>query len=505
MILDHTPTGIVAVDLDWRIVAVNRAICELLGYSAEELLGMTVDQISAPEDMPLNRLLAERLLRGEIAVAEMEKEYLRKDGQRVRGKLRSVVLRDREGRPVQRIGVVEDVTERRRIEAEQRALERKLLETQKMESLGLLAGGIAHDFNNLLVAVLGNVELALLQLEEHSPAYQTVLQLKTAAERAADLTRQLLAYSGRGRFELQPVELGALVEEMTGLLKASLPRMVTLELQREGEALAHGDPTQLRQVVLNLIVNAAEAIGEAPGQVSVRTGLGWPSPADCANLVGERPQGSGPYAFLEVRDTGIGMDEATRARIFDPFFTTKFTGRGLGLAAVLGIVRSHGGFLAVESAPARGATFRIWLPRAQRPAPVSAPETSERSLSPPRGIALVIDDEPSVREVAARMLEHLGFRVLTAADGESGLTLFAQHHQEIELVLLDLTMPGMDGTQACQRLLALQPRARVILMSGYSDLDADLRSGSDGAAGFLAKPFTLAQLRQLVARALDHP
>jgi signal transduction histidine kinase len=319
------------------------------------------------------------------------------------------------------VGALEsEMAERQRVEAERRAMETRVLEVQKLESLGILAGGIAHDFNNLLVGIMGNAGLALLDLPPESPARESLEQIETAARRAADLAREMLAYSGKGRFIVEPLDLSELLREMTHLLRVSIGRSVVIKYAlASGPLVVEGDATQLRQVVMNLVVNASDAIGDASGVITVGTGRRKADRSYLASTYLDEGLHGGEYAFIEVSDTGAGMDEETQARIFDPFFTTKFAGRGLGLAAVLGIVRGHHGALKVYSEPGHGSTFKLLLPLASSSVHVPTPDDGGRGWRSTARI-LVVDDEPSVRAIAERILQRFGMRVTIAEDGIAG-------------------------------------------------------------------------------------
>ncbi len=391
--------------------------------------------------------------------------------------------------------VIRDVSGRRRAEQERLTLERALLETQKLESLGVMAGGIAHDFNNLLVAIMGNAGLATMELPKDSPARDYLHEIETASQRAADLARQMLAYSGKGHFIVSWCELGELVEEMGNLLRASLSRKVRLHYQLAADLpQIQCDATQIRQIVMNLVINAAESIGDRDGVITVTTGEVEVQAEDYA-APGEELK-PGRHVFLDVRDTGVGMDEATRARIFEPFFTTKFTGRGLGLAAVLGIARGHSGAIRVESSPGAGTTFRLLLP-AKSGAPSPAPAAGN-SATPTRGRILVVDDEESVRRVAQGMLQRLGYEVVVCRDATEALDAVAQSAKPFNALLLDMLMPGSGGSDVLRRLREAGTACPVVFMSGYSE-DEALDSLPKGTpAAFLQKPFTLDELREVV-------
>jgi CheY-like chemotaxis protein len=382
-----------------------------------------------------------------------------------------------------------------------------MLQAQKLESLGVLAGGIAHDFNNLLVGIMGNASLALMELSPESPARQTIQEIQLAGERAAELARQMLAYSGKGRFVIEALNLNALVEEMGHLLHASISKNVVInyDFARDLPPI-EADATQIRQVIMNLVVNASEAIGDKNGVIAIRTRAvqidgnhhGNNDPLKEAAAKGE-------YVLCEITDTGCGMDQITQSKIFDPFFTTKFTGRGLGLAAVLGIVRGHRGLIKVISEPDKGTSFRILFPAV----PVAkarsdmTDQTARQTLHQFSftGKALVIDDDDTVRTVTARLLKTLGISAILAHDGLAGLRLFERHAPEIGCVLLDLTMPKPSGEEVFKAIRRLRPDTPIIIMSGYNEEDAADRFAGYQITGFLHKPYTPEQLEQLLFKA----
>jgi signal transduction histidine kinase/CheY-like chemotaxis protein len=398
------------------------------------------------------------------------------------------------------LGVVQ-VFMRKRAERAVRAGEERLRQAQKMESIGLLAGGVAHDFNNLLTSILGNA--SLLEDEVFEESRDKLDALISATEKAADLTRQLLAYAGKGRFVVETLSLSRIVREMINLLRASIPKKVTIELELKPDLPGIlADRGQLQQIVMNLVINAAEAIGaEQTGTVKVATRAQEVSEADrILDEVTARPLAPGSYVRFEVADTGCGMDHETRKKIFDPFFTTKFMGRGLGLAALAGIVQQHGGAIELETAPGRGATFRVFLPA------VAAPEVPRRAgrQSDLRGAetVLVADDEATVRDFARGALERYGYRVLTARDGGEAIRIFEENAEEVGLVLLDLTMPVMGGDDVIGVLKSGRGGLSVIVMSGYSEAEVEKKFAGQGVSGFLQKPFTAGRLAEEVKKAL---
>jgi len=401
-------------------------------------------------------------------------------------------------------GLVQDLTEIRRAEQERRRLEQQVMQSQKLESLGVLAGGIAHDFNNLLTSVLGNADLALTELAPTNPARPYLEDIETVSRRAADLCRQMLAYSGRGRFVVQPISLNELVREMGHLLSVSISKKVVIKYNFFPDLPSvKADATQLRQVVMNLITNASEAIAEVSGVVTLSTGV-----MDCDDeyLKGAVDDNeihpSGQYVYVEVSDTGCGMDTETLNRIFDPFFTTKFTGRGLGLAAVLGIVRGHKGAVRVYSEKGRGTTFKIMLPAHLQPAPATEPGVVPDKPWQGKGLVLLADDEESIRSMGRRLLEKFGFEVVVAADGREALEVFGQHGRRISLVILDLTMPHLDGEACYRELRRLDPSVKVIMTSGYNEQDVVSRFVGKGLAGFVQKPYKGADLIPMVRSVL---
>jgi PAS domain S-box-containing protein len=409
-------------------------------------------------------------------------------------------LRDATGKVTGVLGVSIDITERRHAEAERAKFQAQLLQVQKLESLGVLAGGIAHDFNNILTAVLGGASTALLTLPEESPARRDIETVVLAARRAGDLARQMLAYSGKGHFEVRPIDLSAHIREIATLLETTLAKKVQLRLELAPDLPAiEADVTQVQQVIMNLVINGAEAIGDQRGTVLVTTGVFELDEAYRKTLFEPEKLTAGRYVYIEVHDTGCGMDSETISKIFDPFFTTKFTGRGLGLAAVLGIVRAHKGAIRVYSNPGKGSTVKVFFPAsASAPSPARAPVTQFRG----EGLVLVIDDDPGVRATAQRMLQIFGFSVIEAVDGRHGVEVFTRHASEIVLVLLDMTMPEMNGEETFRELRRLRPDVPVILASGYNEIEATRRFTAKGLAGFLQKPFTPTEMAARLAAVL---
>ena len=381
--------------------------------------------------------------------------------------------------------------------SESRALEAHIQQNRRLESLGVLAGGIAHDFNNLLTGVLGNASLLQDRFVLGSRESKAARDLVTAGQVMAKLTSQMLAYSGRSRFQIESLDLSTEVRQITNLLQASIPKNVRLNLALgEGLPAIEGDSSQIQQVVMNLVINGAEAFGTEQGTVDVRTLARRVEPGELAASVLRPPGTTGEYVVLEVRDRGAGMDEKTRARIFDPFFTTKFAGRGLGLSAVLGIVRAHHGALIVESSLGSGSTFRVLLPRSTADQNIALPECGVTHRG--SGTILVVDDEELVLSMAKSVLDLAGYDVLSASNGIEALDIYAAQSGRIDAIVLDMTMPVMGGEETMEHLAARWPDATVIATSGYDLQDADRRFAMR-PAGFLQKPYTAAQLTSKVA------
>jgi PAS domain S-box-containing protein len=483
-----------------RFVRCNSVLCRMLGYTETELAALSPYDIQGPESLPQVAGEAEALRTGRGLL--FEKVLIGKDGRRVPAEINSRVF-ELNGRSMV-LSVIRDVSERERLQAERQALEAKLLQTQKLESLGILAGGIAHDFNNILLAILGNADLALLDLSPVSPVRPMLDDIVRASRRAADLCQQMLAYSGKGRFVVRPLDLNELVREMSNMLEVSVTKMADLHLDlTPALPQIEADATQVRQVVMNLIINASEALGGKNGGIRLSTGVLQGDPRDLPNVQLADDLPAGRYVSLEITDTGHGMDHATMERIFDPFFTTKFTGRGLGLAAVLGIVRSHRGAIAVTSEVDRGTTFRVVFPVAAKAAEaVTANGTEPAPAWSGRPVVLLVDDEAEVRSVGERMLRRLGCEVLLAVDGDEGLRLYRENRGRVDVVLMDLMMPCLDGVQAAAEIWQLDPQQRVIVCSGFNEQEIDQRFAGLPLAGFVHKPFDYAGMRAALAGAL---
>ncbi|MBX3747362.1 MAG: response regulator [Verrucomicrobiae bacterium] len=506
-IWQNSRDGMAITDATGHILSVNHAAAAAIGLDESQLAGKPWYSVLHPAPEPGAAAQAyARLLAQPTAAPADECEISLPEGRRLWVSLSHLALPQSDG-PPHLLTLIRNVTRRRQIEEERRTLERRMDEAQRLESLGVLAGGIAHDFNNLLTVILGSLDL--IRTETTSPPVLALVdRARTATQHAASLCSQMLAYAGRGRIVVLDADLNTAVRETVSLVTPSTPKSIRFHLD-----LAHALPalradiSQLRQVLMNLALNAIEALGSQPGLIRWTTRLA--TPPDFTNLSQPPPPSpSGEFLCLEVTDNGCGMDSSTLARIFDPFFTTKFTGRGLGLAAVQGMVRSHSGALCVTSQPGVGSTFRLLFPALPSATPTvpqvspapQAPSPNHPPPSPPT--ILVVDDEPFIRELIALQLRRMRCRVLDAPEGQAALNLLRHHPDPIHLVLLDLTMPGMDGAQTLRELRQLPDPPPVILMSGYTADEIQGRFAQDGLAGYLHKPFASDDLAAQIRRAL---
>jgi two-component system, cell cycle sensor histidine kinase and response regulator CckA len=479
--------------VDYRFLDVNPAFEALTGLDAERVMGRRVlEVLPALEPVWIERY--------GVVVRSGEPVRFRQYSSTLERHYEVVAYRPEPG---QFATVFSDITELIGAEERRRETERRLFESQKLDSLGLLAGGIAHDFNNMLMGVLGNASLALDDAPAGSALEECLQDIQLAAKNAAGLAKQLLAYSGRGRFVVEPVDLGSVLQEMAKLLEASIPKGVRIRYQLDsGVGPVHADVSQLRQVLMNLILNAAQAIGDRSGIITVAI-----SAMDCDQEYLDTTFASddlvaGRFVYLEITDTGEGMDAETLPRIFDPFFSTKAAGRGLGLAATMGIVRGHKGAIKVYSEVGRGSTFKVLLPEHGEPVVRREAPPADLGDFEAQGIVLVVDDEEHVRRVASRVLRRMGFEVLTAEDGREAVAIFRSHQDEIALVLLDMMMPRMGGERTFTELRRIDASVRVLLTSGYNEQDAVARFVGRGLAGFIQKPYPKGELERAVKEAL---
>ncbi len=500
-LFEHSPSGILILDDQGTILQVNDAQCKSLGYNREEVIGKKVHMLTAKKYWnDVNANIA-RIIDGENLCHTVRP--LRKDGEQGYVVLNETRIPLGDGK----MGILSislDVTQQKKAEEEKKRLEEQMLQTQKMESLGVLAGGVAHDFNNILMGILGHADLAMQELPSDSPLMSRMKEIEIASQRAAELCSQMLAYSGRGHFIKESVDVNKVVREMGQLLKVSISKSTKLEykLARNIDKV-NADPTQIRQIVMNLILNASESIDEKSGRIVLSTGV-----IDCdqeylSSIYLNEKMEDGKYVFFEVSDTGSGMNMETLEKIFDPFFTTKFTGRGLGLAALLGIVRGHHGTIKVNSVMGEGSTIRILLPVAtDNDLKLSKKGEKNTKESKQSGTILLVDDEETVRSVCGQMLEQMGFDVIMAEDGPQAIEVFRNNADEIKCVLLDMTMPKMNGAQTYEALYEIEPKINVIISSGYNEEEVAENFVNKNISGFLQKPFNVEVLSKKIRSAL---
>jgi len=502
VLCEQAPVGIFLTDAEGRAVYQNPRWLALAGLTAEQALGEGWVRAIHPEDR--DALLAD--WKRVVATGgdwKREHRFLTPQGEVRWVAALAGPLRGAGGELLGYMGTVKDITERKEGEEERRRLERKLQEAQKLESLGVLAGGVAHDFNNLLTGVIGYVSLALQQAPEDAALRVFLDRAVESAQRAAELCRQMLAYSGRGRFVVGLLDLSRAVRDLGALLQTSVSRKAVLSLELADELPSVlADASQIRQVLLNLVHNASESLDGREGAVTVRTGRAWCDPDYLRHTIIDDDLPEGEYLFVEVADTGCGMDDEMRRRVFEPFFTTKFTGRGLGLAAVLGIVRGHHGAIHLTSEPGLGTTVRVLLPPAAEAGAGAAPAPAPAAAAATGGGVLFVDDEPALRDLAERALRLAGFRVLTAADGREALEVFRDRSADVRVVVLDLTMPRLNGEEVLRELRRLHPGVRVILSSGFSEKQATQHLSAGDLTGFLQKPYRPQELVEKVRQAV---
>jgi PAS domain S-box-containing protein len=494
-LLDQSPVSIRVFDgTNGNCISANPAAAKLAGGPAETLLSHNFRTILPWQEAGLTEIAEKVLASGETC--QIEKEMTTSFGKPL--VFRYFFSRFYAEEKPNLLVIGQDISEEKGLAVEKCRLEEKILHTQKLESLGVLAGGIAHDFNNILMTVLGNSDLALRRIPAESPAVWHLQQIQQAANQAADLSGQMLAYSGRGKFVVEHLDLNKIIQEMMHMLEVSLSKKSHLRLSL-GQDLpgVEADMTQIRQIIMNLVINASEAIGDRNGVIGLTTGTMDCSRAYLSDTWLDEDLAEGPYVFLEVTDSGCGMAPETVQRIFDPFFTTKFAGRGLGMAAVMGIIRGHKGGIKVYSEEGKGTTFKVLLPSKEIPK-IQGAFSDTDSHWRGRGKILLVDDEEAVRAVGRAMLQDLGFEVVCAGNGREALDIYKEHRQTIHLIVMDLTMPYMGGEEAFQELRRLDSEVKVIMTSGYNEQEVVCRFSGKRLTGFLQKPFQLAGLQRIL-------
>ena len=494
----EAPLGIALIDsLSGQIYEVNPMFARIAGRTMEEMVQTDWLKITHPDDVQKDLDHMALMNSGKTRGFQMEKRYLLPGGDPVWINMTIAPVDVKDKSSPRHLCMIEDITARKQAEKQKQEFDLQLLQTQKLESLGVLAGGIAHDFNNILMAIIGNADLALMKLPPGSPVTENLRAIDTASARAADLAKQMLAYSGKGRFLVESIDLNRLLDEMLHMLKVSISKKAVLCLNTSVEVpTVEADATQMRQVIMNLVINASEAIGDRGGLIAINVGCMECDRDYLKNSWLDEGIAEGTYVCLEISDTGCGMDQETATKIFDPFFTTKFTGRGLGMAAVLGIIRGHKGAIRVFSEPGKGSTFKLLIPASKNSSRQQKREAESEAWSS-SGKVLLVDDEESVQAAGSMMLRALGFTPIVAGDGGEAIEI-CKSTSDIAFVILDLTMPRMDGEQCFRELRKLNPDLKVIMSSGYHEQEVTQRFLGQGLTSFIQKPYKLSKLSEVI-------
>ena len=501
-ILESIVDGYYEVDLSGSFLFFNDSACDLLGYARDELLGMNYRQYTDETNATALYQVFNGVYRTGRATKGFDWEVIRKDRTTRSVEASVTLIKDAQGNPSGFRGIVRDITDRKHMEAEQENLRQKLQQAQKMESIGTLAGGIAHNFNNVLMGIQGRASLMMMDKAPSSPDYEHLKGIEEYVVSATELTRALLGFARGGKYEVRTTNLNELIQHENRMFAQTKKEIRIQETYQDDLWTVEVDQDQMRQVFLNLYVNAWQAM-PGGGDLHVRTGNVTLDEETVKPF--ELDIAPGRYVKVSVTDTGVGMDSTTRERVFDPFFSTKEKGQGsgLGLASVYGIIKNHGGYIHVDSEKGKGATFTLYLPASQKEALVGMEGSDRHEIQHGRGTVLLVDDEGMIIEVGRRMLEKLGYRVLVAGSGPEALDLYAAQTQEIDLVILDMIMPGMGGGETYERLKEIDGKVRVLLSSGYS-LDGQAKEILDrGCRSFIQKPFDLVKLSQKVREALE--
>lgn len=506
LIMDHAPIGIFMLNRQGRVMFINRALCDMFDIPEAKFIEAESYTDVLPTALVEECIASNNACFKQGTITATQEAISKPDGKKQIINTTRAPVYNSAGEITALVGISVNVTEQFERNKEKEQIQQQLQHTQKLESLGVLAGGIAHDFNNILAAIMGHASLAESKCKQADQlaVEQHLGRIVSASDKAADLCKQMLAYSGQGKFIIKPLDISVFVKSILNILEVSLNKGVILKLSlMENLPMVEADTSQMQQILMNLVTNANEAIASHSGIIAIRTGIMDARDNYLIHCLCAEDIHPGRFVFMEVSDTGTGMKEETIEKIFDPFFTTKFTGRGLGMSAVLGIIRGHHGALKLYSELGQGTTFRVLLPALDIPRPNET--TTEENPLHDTGIhkVLVVDDEESMREITQMMLIDAGVdEVLTAEDGRDAIQIYQREGTTIDLIILDLTMPHMDGEETFRQLRLLNPDIKVILASGYSQQSVQDRFAGKGLCGFLQKPFTPEILRKVVTDSL---
>ncbi len=502
-LIELSPDSVFLVDLSGNIQTVNKKGKELLGFSQnDQILKHNFKSFIDNENLLTYEIYVEETI-NHRSTEMFELLLNRADHSQIPIEIGIAVWIDSQNRVKALIYTIRDISQRLNAEIERLELERKMLHTQKLESLGVMAGGIAHDFNNLLMAIIGNLDIVRPLISDNPPLSDKINKALSASKRAVDLTKQMLAYSGKGQFVIKAVNLSQLMKDNSEILKAAINKNVVFEVDlSDNIPSTKADIGQCQQIIMNLITNASEAIGDNSGKLILRTGVMSCDENYLSKSKLEIKCYPGKYVWIEVTDNGCGMDIYTMNRMFEPFYTTKFTGRGLGMSAVLGIVKAHKGAVIIDSEPGVGTVIRILFPA------MTDEEEKEYIDSKPEeepidkkliaeGYVLVVDDEDMVREICKDMLTILGYKVLVASDAEEAVQVYKEYPHQIMCVLMDLMMPGKDVVEGFNEIIEFDNNAKIILSSGYNEYEAMKQFNQKGLSGFIEKPYQLAKLKKI--------
>jgi PAS domain S-box-containing protein len=497
-ILESIEEGCFETDIDGNLTFFSNPFLKKLGYSRDELLGRNTSQYTSPDTAEKMNRITERLKKTGKPENVADYDVIRKDGSNVSLELSVSLLKDQDGRPMGYRGVLRDVSERKKTEEEKHKLETQLQQAQKMESIGTLAGGIAHDFNNILMGIQGNASLMLLKIDSEHPNHEKIKNIETYVQNGTALTKQLLGFARRGKYLIKATDLNEIIDKSSSLFARTKKEIQVHTDLYEDLWTAEVDRGQIEQVLLNLYVNAWQAMSNG-GDLYLQT----------ENVILDRSYVKpykvepGRYVKISVSDTGVGIDKETQERIFEPFFTTKEMGRGtgLGLASVYGIIKSHSGYINVYSENERGTIFTIYLPASAKEVFIEE-EGSPAMLIKGTGTILLIDDEKMILDIGLELLEELGYTVLSAMNGQEAIDVFQKDQDNIDLVIMDMIMPGMGGGETFDRLKEINPEVKVLLSSGYSINGQATKIIRRGCDGFIQKPFNMYQLAEKIQKIL---